>query len=70
MAREMTPAGHGQQLLLSVPEAAARLGIGRTFAWQLVHAGELRAVAVGRRRLVPVAELERFVAARLQGEGR
>jgi excisionase family DNA binding protein len=48
-------------LLVSVREAAKRLGLGRDTAYQLVREGRIRSVAVGRRQLVPVAELARFV---------
>lgn len=53
-------------LLVSVPEAGQALGIGKRLAWELVYSGELASVRVGRRRLVPVAELERFVSGQLQ----
>jgi excisionase family DNA binding protein len=50
-----------EPLLVSVREAAKRLGLGRDTAYQLVREGRLHSVALGRKRLVPVAELERFV---------
>lgn len=56
-----------QRLLVSVSEAAELLGLGRTKTWALVRAGELRSVRVGKRVLVPVRELERFVR-ELQGK--
>jgi len=37
-------------------EKAARLrlgGIGRSLFWELIRAGELRSVKIGKRRLVP-----------------
>ncbi len=43
---------------LTVPEAAAALGIGDTLAWRLVQTGELRTVKLGRRRLVPRTALD------------
>lgn len=47
-------------LLVSCDEAARRLGISRdTFDRFVVN--DLRIVSIGRRLLVPVAELERFV---------
>ena len=42
-------------LLLTVGEAAAILGIGRTSAYQLIAAGELEVVHVGRSARVPAA---------------
>lgn len=52
----------GSELLVSVPEAARRLGISQSTALELVASGRLGSVKVGARRLVPVAALERFVA--------
>jgi excisionase family DNA binding protein len=43
--------------LLSIDQAARRLGIGRTAAYGLMGRGELRSVKVGRRRLVPADAL-------------
>ena len=47
-----------QPLFLSVPEAAAVLGVGRTFLYQLVAAKRLALVKLGRKSLVPVESLE------------
>lgn len=49
-------------LLVSVPEAARLLGIGLTFAWELVHTGELPTVRLGRRVLVARQILERMAS--------
>lgn len=49
---------------VSVDEAAARLGISRMTIYRLIRTDQLRTLKVGRRRLVRVAELERFAAAR------
>jgi len=50
-------------LFVSVPEAARLLGIGKTKAFDMVHQGELSAVRIGRRRLVPRAALLAMVEA-------
>jgi excisionase family DNA binding protein len=50
-----------ERLLVPVPEAAQLLGIGRTKTWQLICTRRLKAVRIGRRTLIPRAELERFV---------
>jgi len=55
------------KLLLTVPEAAERLGLGRSFTYELVQRGEIASLKLGRARRVPVAELERYVQ-RLQSE--
>lgn len=62
----MTPPrlnGQAPRLALSVDEAAASLGIHRdTFDARVLP--RLKTVPVGRRRLVPVAELERYLKER------
>jgi excisionase family DNA binding protein len=50
----------GPPVLLSVDEAARRLGIGRTALYGAIRRGHLRTVLVGRRRLVPVDGLAEF----------
>jgi excisionase family DNA binding protein len=47
--------------LLRVAEAAARLAISRTTLYQMMGAGELRAVHIGRSVRIPEAELDRFI---------
>lgn len=52
--------------LLKIPEAAAELAIGRSQLYELISAGEIRAVKIGSRGVrIPAAELDRFVAERL-----
>jgi excisionase family DNA binding protein len=45
------------KLLISVPEAAARLSIGRPALYDLIRTNRLRTVKIGRRRLVSPAAL-------------
>lgn len=45
-----------------IPEAAARIGIGRTKLLEEVAAGRICVVRVGRRVLVTEHELRRYVA--------
>ena len=52
-----------EKLLLTVVEAAHRLGIGRTLMYELLNSGQIESVHVGRLRKVPVEALKRFVAA-------
>lgn len=47
---------------VSVEQAAALLGVGRTVAYGLVLGGQLRSVKIGRRRLVIRASIEEYVA--------
>jgi excisionase family DNA binding protein len=44
-------------LLLSVEEAARALGIGRSKTYELISAGDLETVHIGRSTRVPVAAL-------------
>lgn len=48
-----------------VPQACARLGIGRTALYELLKAGELRCFKVGTRTLIPETELQRFIEKRM-----
>ena len=52
-----------ERLLLTVEEAAERLSIGRTKAYELMASGELESVTIGRCRRIPVEALEPFVSA-------
>jgi excisionase family DNA binding protein len=48
---------------LKVPEAATMLGISEKAAWQRLYRGELPHRRWGRRVLIPMDELEKFLAA-------
>jgi excisionase family DNA binding protein len=50
-----------EPLLVSVEEAARSLGIGQTKAYELIGQGALPCVKLGRRTLVPVRELSKWV---------
>jgi excisionase family DNA binding protein len=45
-------------LTISVPEAARRLGIGRNQGYECAKRGEIPAIRLGKRMLVPVAAFE------------
>lgn len=49
-------------LLLTVPEAAKVLGIGRTKVFELIRRGELQSVKIDNSRLLAPAFLEAYVA--------
>lgn len=49
------------RICLTPPEAAASLGVGATF-FDTEIAPELKVIRRGRKRLYPVAELERWAA--------
>lgn len=48
-------------LVLTLEEAAEVLHCGRSTMFEMVNAGKIRTVQVGRKRLVPVKEIERFL---------
>jgi excisionase family DNA binding protein len=48
-------------LTLSIHQAAAMLGIGRNQAYEAARRGELPIIKIGRRILVPRAQLERML---------
>jgi excisionase family DNA binding protein len=50
------------KLLLTVEEAAHRLGIGRTVMYRLVSTGAVESVTVGRLRRIPSECLDEFVS--------
>lgn len=49
------------QLLLSVEQAAKRLGLGRTVMFGLVKSGEIESVKIGRSRRIPADALVTYV---------
>ena len=51
-----------EALLLTVPEAAAQLGVGRTKIYDLIASGALEAVKVDRCRRIRRDDLLDFVA--------
>ncbi len=55
-----------ERLLLTVEEAARRLGIGKTLAWELVWQGVLPSVRLGRCVRIPLAALEEWIARRVR----
>ena len=53
---EVTP------LAVSPRQAARYLHVGHDSIYQLIGSGRLRSLKLGRRRLIPMAELQRFLA--------
>ena len=49
------------QILLTVTEAAERLSISRSQFYQLLQAGAIGSVTIGRSRRVDVSELQDYV---------
>ncbi len=54
--------------LLTTDEAADALALSRTMVFNLIRAGELRSVRIGRARRVPVDAISEFVAERLEAQ--
>jgi excisionase family DNA binding protein len=48
-------------ILLTVDEAAARLGLGKTKVYELLTRGELASVRIGVARRIPTRALEEYV---------
>ncbi len=65
MRRELRPAVG--EMLITVPEAARRLAISRSYLYQYLQRGKLPSVRIGRARRIRVTDLEGFVE-RLQEE--
>lgn len=53
--------GGGPSTLLTIPEACTHLRLSRWGLYQLINNRELATVKIGRRRLVPVTEVQRLV---------
>lgn len=54
--------------LYSVEEACELLGVSRWQLYQLLNQRQLGSVKIGRRRLIPAMELERFVLSLSTGD--
>lgn len=56
--------------LLTVEEAADRLGIGRTTMFRLVSSGDVESITLGRLRRVPSECLDEFISTQRTKQGR
>ena len=52
------------KLLLSVPEAARRLGISRSLFYELIAAGQIRTIHIGRLCKISLAAIDDFIESR------
>lgn len=57
-------------LTLSVREAAAHLGIGRNRVYDLIRAGDLPHLRIGKTIRIPTETLAAWIAARTEGSTR
>lgn len=53
---------HPERIVLTVEEAAERLGVGRTLLYALVRSGDIESIAIGRLRRIPLDALDEFVS--------
>ena len=56
------------KLLLTVPEACAQLGLGRSKLYELLNAGTFPTVRIGRAVRIPAKALEDWVARQVAEE--
>ncbi|HTK64392.1 MAG TPA: helix-turn-helix domain-containing protein [Pseudonocardia sp.] len=56
------------RVVLTVEQAAERLGVGRTLMYSLISSGAVESVTIGRLRRVPAEALVRYVEG-LRGGG-
>lgn len=47
-----------KRLTMTIPEAAAKLGIGRNQGYEAARSGQIPTIKIGKRLLVPVTALE------------
>jgi excisionase family DNA binding protein len=66
-AEESTVSSNNLHVVLTVEQAANRLGIGRTLMYELVKRGDVRSVSIGRLRRIPAQCVDEYVA-RLLGQ--
>jgi len=57
-----------EELLVTVVEAARRLGLGRSLTYRLIQSETLKSVKVSGARRVAVADIEEFVSRLRDGD--
>ena len=67
-AADQTQHIDGNRLLYSVTEAACLLGVGRTYMFRLIAAGEIESIKVGKLRKIPHDALGRYIDQRRPGQ--
>jgi len=55
--------GEHERIAVRIPVAAKMIGISRSKFYELLDAGEIEAVKLGRSTLIPVASLKAFIEA-------
>ena len=54
-----------ERILLTIPEVAMKLGLGRSLIYSLVKTGEIESLKIGRARRVPMKALTDYIEIRL-----
>ncbi len=62
MEKPTPPSRHPERLTVSPAEACSMVGIGRTHLYRLIADGRIRPAKLGRRTLIPVAQLHALLA--------
>jgi excisionase family DNA binding protein len=62
----VTATSDGEQLLLTVEEAARRLSLHRSRLFPLMAKGAIGSLKIGKSRRIPLSELQRFVEAEME----
>jgi excisionase family DNA binding protein len=56
--------GNLEQLLVTIPQAATMLAVGRSSVYELIWSGDIQPVRIGRCVRIPVKQLQQFVRSR------
>jgi len=67
---EEETAGMVVPMLLTIPDAARVLAIGRTTLYELIRDGEVDVIRIGRSTRIPVTTIHAFVDRRRSGQRR
>ena len=67
-SKQHTETSH-PRMAYSVEETAQALGIGRGLVFMLLREGQLKSIRLGKRRLIPAAELQAFMDRQAQKAG-
>lgn len=65
VTRNTSPPALVEPLAVTVPVGSLKLGVCQTITRRLIKSGELPHLRIGRRVLIPMASLEKFVADRV-----
>ena len=64
--KELKMDRHTPARLYGLTEVCQATGLGKTTVKNLIYLGELDSIKVGRRRLIPVESIDKFICARLE----